>query len=101
MIARIWHGWTTPINAEKYEAFVKGVVFEEIHGRQIPGFRSIELFRGNDAEIIEFITLMKFDSIEAGREFAVQDYEAAVVPDEGRAMLLRFDERSQHYRIPV
>ncbi len=101
MIARIWHGWTTPANAEKYEAFVRGVVFKEIHSRKIPGFRSIELFRRNDAETVEFVTLMKFDSIEAVREFAGEDYETAVVPDEGRAMLLRFDERSQHYEILV
>ena len=99
MIARIWHGWTTPVNADRYEAFVQGVVFKEIRAREIPGFRSIELFRRNDGDAVEFVTLMKFDSIDAVREFAGEDYEVAVIPPEGRAQLLRFDERSQHYEI--
>ena len=99
MIARIWHGWTTPVKADKYEAFVKGVVFKEIHSRKSPGFRSIELFRRNDGEAVEFVTLMKFDSLDAVRAFAGEDYEVAVVPAEGRAQLLRFDGRSQHYGI--
>jgi len=31
--------------------------------------------------------------------FAGADYEAAVVPPKARALLTRFDERSQHYEI--
>ena|SRR5688572_16725689 len=99
MIARIWHGWTTPGNAEKYEVLLKGEVFKGIQSRQIGGFQSIELLRRSDAEAVEFVTLMKFDSIEAVREFAGEDYEAAVVPDEAKALLLSFDARSQHYEI--
>jgi hypothetical protein len=33
------------------------------------------------------------------REFAGEDYAAAVVPPKARALLKRFDERSQHYKI--
>ena len=33
------------------------------------------------------------------REFAGEDYEAAVVPPKARAVLSRFDARSQHYDI--
>ncbi len=39
---------------------------------------------------------MTFDSLEAVREFARKDYEAAVVPEKTGAELSHFDERSQH-----
>jgi hypothetical protein len=48
---------------------------------------------------VEFITIMWFDSIEAVRAFAGEDYEVAVVPPEARALLARFDGRSQHYEV--
>jgi hypothetical protein len=35
------------------------------------------------------------------RTFAGQDYELAVVPPKARAVLKRFDERSQHYEVRV
>jgi hypothetical protein len=42
---------------------------------------------------------MEFDSIDAVRVFAGEDYETAVVPDAARTLLSRFDERSQHYEV--
>jgi hypothetical protein len=42
---------------------------------------------------------MWFDSIEAVRAFAGEDYEKAVVPPKARTLLLRFDQRSQHYEV--
>jgi hypothetical protein len=42
---------------------------------------------------------MLFDSLDAVREFAGENYEAAVVPKKARAILSHFDERSQHYEI--
>jgi hypothetical protein len=48
---------------------------------------------------VEFVTIMWFDSIEAVRTFAGEDYEAAVVPPKARALLSRFDARSQHYEV--
>ncbi len=99
MISRIWHGWTTPGNADKYEALLKEEIFAGILGRHIRGFRDIQLLRRNVGGEVEFITVMRFDSIDAVREFAGEDYEAAVVPAKARAVLSRFDARSQHYEI--
>jgi len=42
---------------------------------------------------------MWFDTMEAVRAFAGQDYEVAVVPRQARALLSRFDQRSQHYEV--
>jgi antibiotic biosynthesis monooxygenase (ABM) superfamily enzyme len=99
MISRIWHGYTTPDNADAYEALLKEEIFVGIKGRNIPGFREIQLFRRNLGEEVEFITVMWFDSLDAVRIFAGKDYEAAVVPPQAKAILSRFDARSQHYEV--
>ncbi len=99
MISRIWHGWTTPANADVYEALLKSEIFSGIQNRQIPGYRGIQLLRRNVGDEVEFITVMWFDSIEAVRIFAGEDYEVAVVPPKARAVLARFDARSQHYEV--
>lgn len=99
MIGRIWHGYTTPENADTYENLLKEEIFIGIHDRHIPGFQEIQLFRRNMGDEVEFITIMWFDTLESVRTFAGEDYEVAVVPPKARAVLKRFDERSQHYEV--
>ena len=99
MIARIWHGWTVPDNADKYESLLRQEIFIGIQQRHIPGFKSIQLLRRAMGAEVEFVTFMLFDSLESVREFAGEDYEAAVVPQNARALLARFDARSQHYEV--
>jgi antibiotic biosynthesis monooxygenase (ABM) superfamily enzyme len=99
VIARIWHGWTTPGNVDRYEALLKEEIFVGIQNRRIPGFESIQLLRRQIGDEVEFVTIMVFDSLDAVREFAGEDYEAAVIPEKARAVLSLFDERSQHYEV--
>ena len=101
MISRVWHGWTTPANADAYESLLKTEIFQGIQGRQIAGYRGIHLLRRDLVDEVEFVTIMWFESIEAVRTFAGEDYEAAVVPPKARAVLSRFDARSQHYEVKV
>jgi antibiotic biosynthesis monooxygenase (ABM) superfamily enzyme len=101
MISRIWHGWTVPANADAYEALLKSEIFTGIQSRNIPGYRGIHLLRRDVGDEVEFITIMWFDSLEAVRIFAGEDYEAAVVPPKARALLAHFDARSQHYTVEV
>jgi len=101
MILRLWHGWTTPANADRYEQLLRKEVFVGIRERHIAGFRNIQLLRRRLADSVEFVTLMSFDSLAAVRTFAGEDYEVAVVPPQARALLLRFDERSTHYEVLV
>ena len=61
MICRIWHGWTTPENANKYETMLKEEIFIGIINREIPGFKEIQLLRRDVDEEVEFVTLMSFD----------------------------------------
>ena len=53
---------------------------------------------GFDGEV-EFATLTLWESWDAVRAFAGDDAETAVVPEEARAVLSRWDERSSHYEI--
>jgi antibiotic biosynthesis monooxygenase (ABM) superfamily enzyme len=99
MISRIWHGWTTPANADAYESLLKSEIFTGIQDRQIPGYRGIQLLRRNVGSEVEFVTIMWFDSLDAVRIFAGEDYEAAVVLPKARALLAHFDARSQHYEV--
>jgi heme-degrading monooxygenase HmoA len=99
MISRIWHGYTSPENAEAYEGLLEREIFTGIEEREIPGFRGIQLFRRSLATEVEFVTVMWFDSLDSVRAFAGEDYQAAVVPPKARALLARFDERSQHYEV--
>jgi len=99
MISRIWHGWTTPANADAYETLLKSEIFIGILNRHIPGYRTIHLFRREVGGEVEFVTLMWFDSLAAVQAFAGEDYEAAVVPPKARELLSHFDQRSQHYEV--
>ncbi len=99
MISRIWHGWTTLDNADNYERVVSTEVLPEIAARQIPGYRGAHLLRRPLEDEVEFVTIMWFDSLEAIRQFMGDDYEVAHVPPKARAVLARFDLRSQHYDV--
>lgn len=97
MIGRLWHGWTAPANADAYESLLRREVLPGI-GR-ITGFKGVYLLRKNGTDEVEFVTLTMWESLEAVRAFAGEDYEKAVVPPEARRLLSRFDERSAHYEV--
>jgi len=99
-VARLWHGWTTPANADVYEALLRNRIFPDIEAMAVPGYRSIDLFRRElDSGEVEFATLMTFDSLDAVKRFAGEDHEKAHVPPEAREVLARFEERSRHFEI--
>lgn len=101
MISRIWHGWTTLEKADAYEALLREEIFAGIRARRIAGFKDIQLLRRTAGTEVEFVTIMHFESVDAVRAFAGPDYEACVVPPKARAILSRFDERSQHYEVRI
>ena len=96
-IKRVWHGWTTPEYAAAYEKLLHDEVFPGIEAKQIPGYRSIELWRRDLADEVEFSTIMTFDSLQNVIDFQGKNYEQAYVPDAARKVLKRWDESSLHY----
>jgi hypothetical protein len=99
MIKRIWHGWTTPANADEYEKLLRNEVIPGILAKNVPGFLYVELFRTDGPEEVEFLTLMTFESVDAVRAFVGDDYTVAYVPEAARAVLSRWDERVMHYEV--
>lgn len=100
MIARLWHGWTTAANADAYERLLREEIIPGIAAKGVPGYHGIQVLRrpaGPDE--VEFVTIMRFDSIRDVQRFAGDDYERAYVIPRAREVLARFDERSQHYEI--
>jgi len=99
VIARLWHGWTAPQNADAYEDFLRTKMFPSIH--RVPGYLGADLLRRADGEEIAFVTITRFESLDVVRAFAGEAYEQAVVEPEARELLSRFDARSEHYEIVI
>jgi len=97
MILRLWRGWTTPENADRYEKLIATTIFPSILAGPIAGLEGLELFRRPTAGEVEFMTLMRFGSLDAVKVFAGSNWEASVVPPSARAILVRFEEKATHY----
>jgi len=96
-VKRVWHGWTTIENADTYQALLHNEVFPGIEAKKIAGYRSIELFRRDLDDEVEFVTIMTFDLLQNVIDFQGEDYERCYVPDAAQAVLKRWDLYSAHY----
>ena len=99
MITRIWHGWTTAANADEYEELLRKEILPGIAEKHIPGYHGAHVLKRKLRDEVEFITVLWFESLDSVRSFMGDDYEVAYVPPKARAVLSRFDERSQHYEM--
>jgi|SRR5947199_5637836 len=97
MIARVWHGYTKPEHANGYESMLKPELLPGIS--KVKGYRGSYLLRREAGAEVEFITIMLWDSIDAIRAVAGKDYETAVIPEQRRKYLSRYDAKSTHYEI--
>ena len=97
MVARVWHGYTTPENADAYESMLEPELLPGLSAKR--GFRGSYLLRRNLNAEVEFITIILWDSLEDVRAIAGEDYETAVVPDERRRVLSRWDAKAAHYEV--
>src|SRR5205809_7896083 len=100
MIARIWHGWTKRADAKAYEEMLRNEIFPSIAARKIDGYRDAELFIREDDDEIEFLTLLRFDSMDAVKEFAGADTSKPVIFPKAEALITRM-EQARHYRIAM
>jgi antibiotic biosynthesis monooxygenase (ABM) superfamily enzyme len=100
MIVRIWRGWTKPADAKVYENMLRSEILPSIAARKISGYRGAELFIREDGNEMEFVTLLRFDSMDGVKEFAGADETRPVIYPGVEQLLTRM-ERSQHYRIAI
>ncbi|HKJ05811.1 MAG TPA: hypothetical protein VJ974_09455 [Geopsychrobacteraceae bacterium] len=96
-IKRIWHGWTTPEKADKYQNLLHHEVFPGIEAKDLPGYMSIELLRRDLDDEVEFVTIMTFRSLQNVIDFQGDDYTHCSVPEAAQKLLKRWDQASSHY----
>ncbi|MEB3816550.1 MAG: antibiotic biosynthesis monooxygenase [Desulfurococcales archaeon] len=95
VIVRIWHGRVPKDKAEAYRDFlVKRAVpdYESVEGNL-----GVEILMKENGDAVDFLILSYWESIDAIRKFAGEDYEKAKYYDEDRDFLLEFEPKVQHY----
>ena len=97
MIARVWHGWTKREEADGYEAHLKPDLLPGLS--QVKGFLGSYLLRRAVGAEVEFVTVIFWDSLEDLRAVAGPDYEKAMIPEDRRTYLRRFDAEAAHYEV--
>jgi len=97
VIARVWRGWTTPEGADGYESHLKPDLLPGLS--RAKGFLGSHLLRRDVGGEVEFITVIFWESRESIRALAGLDYETAVIPEERRKYLRRFDAKAAHYEV--
>ncbi len=97
MIARHWRGWTTRENADGYEAFLKQMVLPGL--RAVEGYRGGYILRKDEGAESEFVVISLFDSLEAVKRFAGEDYTTPVFEPEVKRFLSRIENFAAHYEV--
>ena len=95
MITRVWRGWAPSDRADEYVGHYRYEVLSVLQG--VAGFDGARLLRRTRGDETEFVSLTFFDDLDAVRAFAGPDYETAVVADDARQVLVRFDDQVGHY----
>jgi heme-degrading monooxygenase HmoA len=98
VIARVWRGWTTPADGDAYEAFLRTTIFPTLADR-VPGFHGGYVLRRQRRGEDEFVVITLFESLDAVRAFAGEEYEVPVIEPEAARLLSRGDPRASHYEV--
>lgn len=97
MIARIWHGTTDAVKANDYLEF--------LNKTGIPDYRSTNgnlgayVLRRIENDKVHFLTLSFWESLDAIKTFAGEDYERARYYPQDKEFLLEFEPTVQHYEL--
>jgi hypothetical protein len=96
LIGRLWHGWTAAgEDADAYERFLRDDLFPQLEA--IAGYRGGYVMRRPAGGEVEFATLTLWESIDAVREFAGDEYDTPVIEPEAARRLAHYDDRVSHF----
>lgn len=96
-IARIWRGRTLASKADEYQAYLDKSGVSKI--RATPGNLGVTVLRRNDGGKTEFLVLSVWESVDAIKKFAGEDYRKAVILPRDREYLLEVEPDVLHYEI--
>jgi heme-degrading monooxygenase HmoA len=94
-IGRVWHGWTRPEEAARYETLVSDEVLPSME--KLDGFLGAQMMRRDEPDEVEFLVITEWESLDAIKGFAGEDYEKTTIPYDAEQLLARFDEGPLHY----
>jgi len=97
MIARIWTGFVRESDKDTYYDYLKKTGLDEY--ASIPGNRGIQVLRRLRDGKCEFTIITLWDSYDAIRAFAGNDFEKAKYYPEDTKFLLQLDPNVKHYEV--
>ena len=97
MIVRLWKGRATQNRRDAYVEHFNTEVLPDLNA--LEGFLGARLMRRTVGDGVEFLVMTEWDSLEAIKRFAGEDYEKAVVEPSAVAALESFDETVIHYEV--
>ncbi len=97
MILRSWSARATTDGAERYVRYFDQSLLATL--RRFEGHRGVMVLTRRAGDEVEVTVLTLWDSLDAIRRFAGPEPTVAVVEDEARAMLLRFDGHVTHAEV--
>lgn len=97
LIARIWHGSTQIDRADEYADYLERTGAREC--RATPGNRGVYVLRRIHNSRAEFTFVSLWDSIDAIKRFAGDDYQKAHYYPEDRDFLLELEPFVDHYDV--
>ena len=95
MILRMWTAHATSEGAARYQEHFARHVLPTLS--RLDGYLGASLLGRNHGEEVELVVVTRWRSIEAVRAFAGDDLARAVVAEEARTVLTRWDPRVRHY----
>jgi len=99
MIARHWRGWTEVANADAYERLLRETVLPGLSA--ITGYRGGYVLRNDGPQEAEFVVINFFDSLDAVKRFAGEQYDVSVFEPEARRLLSKVEPVAKHYEVRV
>jgi heme-degrading monooxygenase HmoA len=97
MIARVWRGYTSAANADAYQSMLQPELLPGLNTKK--GFRGSYLLRRSLGDEVEFITIILWESVDDIRAIAGDDYQTAVIPEDRKRVLSRWDDQAAHYEV--
>ena len=97
MIARIWKGAVRRGDGDAYAGYMTKTGVAEYTGT--PGNRGAWMLRRDLEDRTEFVMFTLWDSLDAVKAFAGEDYETAVFYPEDERFLIERELRATHYEV--
>ena len=98
-IIRTWKGWTTIENAPVYEDMLIKEVFPEVKRKGVDGLEKVSISTLEKEDEVEFFLVLQFESLDAVKSFAGENYKTAYIPDNAKRVLLRYDDTAEHLEL--